>query len=129
METTPQPPATMAIYSQPYIVEPAGIDRYWQTPLEVYYYLLFNPVERNRVQHLINRYWHHRRHIPVRINHRCTMSIRLLPWTSDQAFVNQLNRLIRNERNLTPRRRCRRQQQTRGQLPCMGKFSHMHNQS
>ena len=121
-ETAPHSPTTMTAYSQSYFAEPFGIDRFWQTPLEVYYYLLYNPFERIRLQGIINFYWLHRRRVPVRIYHRCTATIRLFPNTSDQDFVSQLLHLVDEERFVRRRRQIRRQ---RGHLPRKGIFSHM----
>jgi len=111
-EHTPHPPTTMPVYSQPYTAAPAGIDRYWQTPLEVYTYLLYTPHERIRIQNVISQFWRHRRHVPVRIYHRCTTNIRLFAWTMDHEFVKQLRKLINYETNPPPRRRRRMQYPT-----------------
>ena len=96
-ETAAHSPTTMTISFQAYFAEPNGIDRFWQTPLELYYYLLYNPSERRRLQGIINSYWSHRHRVPVQIYHHCTTAIRLLPQTTDQAFVSQLHQLLEEE--------------------------------
>ena len=79
-----------------YIVQPTGIDRHWETPMEVYLYLLFNPHERNRIRHEINTQWGYRT-TSVRIIHPCTSKIRLQANMGDKSFVTQLHYLLKDE--------------------------------
>jgi len=79
-----------------YFAEPAGIDRYWQTPMEVYLYLLFTPHERNRIRHEINSQWSYQMKA-IRVFHHCTSEIRLQPHMGDQSFVTQLHYLLKDE--------------------------------
>lgn len=82
--------------SQIYSPLPEGIDRYWQTPVELYFYLLHTPHERQRIQGDINRLWSHRKKA-VRIIHQCSAEIKLPPNTGDLAFVRQLSNLLEDE--------------------------------
>ena len=81
----------MTVYSQVYFAEPYRIDRFWQTPLEVYYYLLYNPSKRRRLQWIITTYWSHRQQVPVQIYHHCTATIRVRKFSS---FTNCFRTLV-----------------------------------
>ena len=79
-----------------YVPQPTGIDRNWQTPMEVYLYLLYTPHERSRIQNEINAHWSYGT-TSVRVIHRCTAEIRLPPHMGDQSFIAQLYYLLKDE--------------------------------
>ena len=83
-------------YGQYYVAQPQGIDLRWKSAIEVYFYLLYTPHERYRIQADINRLWNYRRK-PVPVIHSCTSEIRLLPNTKDEEFVKQLLYLLQWE--------------------------------
>lgn len=83
-------------YGQNYVPQPQGIDSHWRTGIEVYFYLLYTPSERHRLQSDIDYLWTHNWK-PVKVIHQCTSAIHLLPNMSDETFVHQLYCLLQWE--------------------------------
>ena len=79
-----------------YIPQPTGIDRNWQTPMEVYLYLLYTPHERQRIRQEVNILQSNPMS-SIRVIHRCTNEIRLRPHMGDQSFITQLYCLLEDE--------------------------------
>ena len=90
----------------PYNPQPAGIDQYWTTPLEVYCYLYHNSGERARLQKEANQLGtvlekHPTRYYDAglfRITHHCeTPRLLVRAGETDETFLQHLRYQIRQE--------------------------------